>query len=272
MRTEQAAETLEFEVEGMTCAACARRVEKALAAVPGVGSAGVNLPLERATVEVSGGVPARELEAAVAAAGYALRPVAAPRPDEREPAQGVRDLAVAAALTVPLLLLSILGPMEGPAVWVLAALATPVMFWSGRRFLVGAWRGARHGSANMDTLVALGTSAAYWYSVAALVTGGHVYFETAAVIVTFVLLGKYLEHRSRSRASLALRSLLELGAKEARLVADGDEVVVPVDRVRAGDVVRIHPGERIPSDGRVVDGATSIDESMLTGEPVPVEK
>jgi heavy metal translocating P-type ATPase len=273
MKTEERAVTREFDVGGMTCASCARRVEKALASVPGVVDAAVNLPLERATVRTERALDPASLEAAVSAAGYELHasggePAAAGDDD----AADLRALLVAAALTVPTVLLAMLGPMHGRILWVQAALTTPVLFWAGRRFYVNALKQARHGTANMDTLVALGTSAAYGYSVVSLFTHDEVYFETAAVIVTFILLGKHLESRSRSRASQALRSLLRLGAKQARVVRDGDEVLVPVDRVAPGDLVRIRPGERIPADGIVRGGRTAIDESMLTGEPVPADK
>ncbi|HEV2756671.1 MAG TPA: heavy metal translocating P-type ATPase [Actinomycetota bacterium] len=273
MKTEAPAPAREFDVAGMTCAACARRVEKALAAVPGVAEATVNLPLEKATVRGDAALDPGALEAAVAAAGYELRDVAAAEEPSDEPGDpGARRLIGAAVLTIPVVLLAMVGPMHGDVLWVQAALTTPVLFWAGRSFFVSAVKQARHLSANMDTLVALGTSAAYGYSVAALFFHGEVYFETAAAIVTFILLGKYLERRSRRRASEAIRSLLELGAKEARVLRDEAEVLVPVDVVAAGDLVRIRPGERVPADGVVREGATAVDESMLTGEPVPADK
>ncbi|MFP5297437.1 MAG: copper-translocating P-type ATPase [Actinomycetota bacterium] len=152
----------------------------------------------------------------------------------------------------------------------------PVEFWAGRRFLVSAWKQARHAAANMDTLVALGTLAAFGFSTYnLLLTDAHMselYFETAGVIITFLLLGKYFEHRSKSRASSAIRKLMELGAKHARVVRDGDEIEVPLEQVRVGDLIRVRPGEKVPTDGVVVEGVSSIDESMLTGEPVPVDK
>jgi Cu+-exporting ATPase len=263
----------EFDVAGMTCAACARRVEKALGSVDGVVVAVVNLPLEKATVRAETDVDPAALERAVSAAGYELRPVAAAPPlSGDDEAAERRRLVVAAALTAPTVLLAMLGPMHGTVPWVQAILTAPVLFWAGRPFYVNALRGARHGTATMDTLVALGTAAAYGYSIAALLAHGEVYFETAAVIVTFVLLGKHLERRSRSRASEALRSLLELGAKEAHVLRDGTERLVPVEQVARGDLVRIRPGERVPADGVVREGATSVDESMLTGEAVPVDK
>jgi heavy metal translocating P-type ATPase len=272
MKTEAPPPTREFDVTGMTCAACARRVEKALAAVPGVAEATVNLPLEKATVTADGDLAPGALEAAVAAAGYELRDVTSAEASGDAADPGLLRLIGAAALTIPVVLLAMFGPMHGDVLWVQAALTTPVLFWAGRSFFVNALKGARHLTANMDTLVALGTSAAYGYSVAALFFHGEVYFETAAVIVTFILLGKHLERRSRRRASEALRSLLALGAKEARVLRGGAEVLVPVHAVAAGDLVRIRPGERVPADGVVREGATAVDESMLTGEPVPVDK
>ncbi len=271
MKTDAPPVTREFDVTGMTCATCARRVEKALAGVAGVSEAVVNLPLEKATVRAVASLDPAALEAAVAAAGYELRGGAA-ADDPAAEGPEARRLAVAAVLTVPVVLLAMLGPMHGDVLWVQAALTAPVLFWAGRAFFVNAVKQARHLSANMDTLVALGTSAAYGYSLAALFTHGEVYFETAVVIVTFILLGKHLERRSRRRASEALRSLLELGAKEARVLRDGEEALVPVDLVAAGDLVRIRPGERVPADGVVREGASAVDESMLTGEPLPADK
>jgi cation-transporting ATPase V/Cu+-exporting ATPase len=278
-RTEVLAE---FDVEGMTCATCARRVEKVLARQPGVTRAHVNLATERATVELEPGAATDDLARAVAAIGYRLverhaetahdHGVDATGEDARARAALGRTL-VAAALSAPVVWLAMFTPMSWEwsryAQWLLI---TPVQFWAGRGFLVSALRQARHLGANMDTLVALGTLAAYGYSVYALFSGGHLYFEVAGVIITFLLLGKYLEHRSKSRASSALRSLLELGAKQARLLRDGAEVSVPVDEVRVGDLMRVRPGEKIPTDGVIVEGTTSVDESMLTGEPVPADK
>ena len=270
MQTQETAR--EFDVGGMTCAACARRVEKALGAVDGVAEAVVNLPLEKVTVRGEAALDPTVLERAVAAAGYELHAVAAAPASGGDEVAERRRLSGAALLTVPTVLLAVFGPMHGPLLWVQAALTTPVLFWAGRGFYVNALRGARHRTASMDTLVALGTAAAYGYSIAALLFHGDVYFETASVIVSFVLLGKHLERRSRTRASQALRSLLELGAKEAHVVRDGTEVLVPVDEVARGDLVRFRPGERVPADGVVREGTTSVDESMLTGEPVPADK
>ncbi|MGH2729501.1 MAG: copper-translocating P-type ATPase, partial [Actinomycetota bacterium] len=191
--------------------------------------------------------------------------------DERT-ATAWKLFVVAAVLSAPAMLLAMFGPMEDWVGWVQLALVTPVEFWAGRSFLISAWNQARHFSSNMDTLIALGTLAAYGYSVYSLFAGGDVYFETAGVIITFLLLGKYFEHRSKSRASMALRSLLELGAKDATVVRDSNEVGVPIEEVQVGDLLRVRPGEKIPTDGVIRGGETSVDESMLTGEPVPVDK
>ena len=275
-----------YDVKGMTCAACAARVQKALAATPGVDDVGVNFALNRATVERGDGVAVEDLAAAVDAAGYELV-----IPDEHEGSHDEHDhgiavgmeeeltrvawrrFLVAAVLSIPVVALAMFGPMHTDWVeWTQLALTTPVLFWAGRQFLTSAWKQARHLGSNMDTLIALGTLSAFGYSLYSLFNHGEVYFETAAVIITFLLLGKYFEHRSKSRASHAIRSLLELGAKEAHVVRDGIEVSVPIEEVRVGDLIRVRPGEKIPTDGVVREGDSSVDESMLTGEPVPVDK
>ena len=289
-RSDRSQELVEhsFDVGGMTCAACARRVEKTLAAQPEVEEAGVNFAMERATVRAPAGLEPAALVAAVEAAGYSLVPkqAATSHAGAGEDEHGIavgreeeltrrawRRFLVAAAFSAPVLILAMSGAMEGWQAWAQWALITPVQFWAGGSFLVSAWKQARHRSANMDTLIALGTLAAYSYSVYSLIWGhGEIYFETAGVIVTFLLLGKYFEHRSKSRASHAIKSLLELGAKHASVVRDGIVVQVPVGEVRVGDVLRVKPGEKVPTDGVVVAGASSIDESMLTGESVPVDK
>ena len=270
-----------FDVRGMTCAACAARVQKALSATPGVTEVGVNLALNRATIAHDPSVGASRLAEAVDAAGYELVVTEpAPDPDGASVSSDAgatttagRRVAVAAIFGIPVVALAMFGPMHESWVgWAQLALTIPVIFGAGLPFFVSAWKQARHLSSNMDTLIALGTLSAFGYSVYALFFHGDVYFETAAVIITFLLLGKYFEHRSRSRASHAIRSLLEMGAKEATVVRDGLEVPVPIEDVRVGDLIKVRPGEKIATDGVVVDGASSVDESMLTGEPVPVDK
>ena len=280
-----------YDVRGMTCASCARRVEQTLASHPGVDDAHVNLALETATVHRGPDVAPEDLMGAVEAAGYEL----IPRPSSEHGAHGNHDhgisiaheaemaktawrrFVLAAALSIPIVVLSMFPGFVGAAMhdtwvgWALFALTTPVQFIAGRPFLVSAFKQARHGASNMDTLVAIGTLAAYGYSVTSLFRHGEMYFETAAVILTFLLLGKYFEHRSKARASHAIKSLMELGAKQARVVRDLVEVSIDVSEVRPGDLMRVRPGEKIPTDGIVRVGTSAVDRSMLTGESVPEE-
>ena len=181
---------------------------------------------------------------------------------------------MAAVLTAPLVVLAMVMPLQFEGwEWLALALATPVVFWSGFDFHRAAVLNARHGAATMDTLISIGTLAAWGWSVAALVVveDADVYFEVAAVITTLILLGRYLESRARRRSSAAIRSLLELGAKEARVLRDGVEVSVPIARARGGDLFVVRPGEKVATDGVVVEGESAVDQSMLTGEPVPVD-
>ena len=279
-----------FDVRGMTCAACARRVERTLAEQPGVSSAGVNFALEKATVEATDLVSSEDLMRAVANAGYELAPeptraggdhahdIDVAREGELTDAAWRRFL-IAAMFTVPLAILGMALSMEfrldNPWVgWTQLLLVSPVLFYAGAPFLTSAWANAKRASTNMDTLVALGTLAAYGFSFYQLLAGAHgdLYFETAGIIITLLLLGKYFEHRSKSRASQAIRSLMEIGAKEANVLRDGAEVSVPIEEVLPGDLLLVRPGQKIPTDGVVREGSTSVDESMLTGEPVPVDK
>jgi heavy metal translocating P-type ATPase len=285
--TESIRET--YDVKGMTCAACAARVQKALSSTPGVNDVGVNFALSRATVERDVSVGIDDLAKAVDSAGYELvtpDDAATSRGGHGEHDHGIalgmeeeltrtawRRFLLAAVLSIPVVALAMFGPMHTDWVeWTQLVLTTPVLFWAGRQFLISALKQARHLGSNMDTLIALGTLSAFGYSLYSLFFHGEVYFETAAVIITFLLLGKYFEHRSKSRASHAIRSLLELGAKEAHVVRDGIEVSVPIDEVSVGDLLRVRPGEKVPTDGVVREGESSVDESMLTGEPVPVDK
>ena len=282
-----------FPVLGMTCAGCAGSVEKALKnRLDGVLEARVNLASESVAVEIDPDrVRPEDLARAVEAAGFRLL---IPRGEElveteareraAEEASRRRELAVGLLCTIPLFVLSmgndfgLLGrlgqvPWLG---WLFFALATPVQLYTGLSFLVGAWKSLRRGSANMDLLVALGSSTAYLYSVAVLLSpalGGHVYFETAALIITLIKLGKLLEARARSRASEAIRGLMQLVPLTAwRIDADGEEQRVSVEGLRPGDRLVVKPGERIPVDGVVREGESAVDESLLTGESMPVEK
>jgi Cu+-exporting ATPase len=284
-----------FGVTGMTCASCVGRVERALKKVPGVLDANVNLASERATVEYLGGVvETRVLETAVEGAGYGVV-----RGDEEESSEGAHereygklrgDFILAAVLTV-LIITGSLPVMLGfnppvPVGWLnptLLVLATPVQFWAGRRFYRGAWGALRHGQANMNTLVVMGTSAAYLYSAVAtlapgLFAGGsmaHVYFDTSALIITLILLGRLLEMRAKGRTNEAIKKLAGLQARTARVVRGqypGEEIDVPVEEVEVGDIVVVRPGEKVPVDGRVVSGESAVDEAMITGESIPVTK
>ena len=266
--------TVRLELEGMTCAACAARIEKALNKLDGV-DASVNLATEEAAVRFDEPrVSVEDLVAAVKGVGYGANV----HGDERESAGNTlllgRRLAVAATLTVPVALIAMVPPFgfEGWE-WVAFALTTPVWAWAGWPFHRAALANARHGAASMDTLISLGTTAAYVWSVVALLAleDAEVYFEVASVITTLILLGRWLETRARRRSGAALRALLELGAKEARVLRDGVEVAAPVEELGVGDLFVVRPGEKIATDGVVVEGSSAVDQSMLTGEPVPVD-
>jgi P-type Cu+ transporter len=274
-------------VEGMTCAACSNRVGRALSKLDGVEVANVNFATHRAAVTYDPAKVAPDaLKAAVEKVGYAVPEV----PDdeaayERRRRQLTRDLLIATLFTLPLLLISMVPQwMFDGWQWVAWALSTPVVLYSGREFHRNAWINLRHGQVTMDTLVSLGTSVAYGWSVVALLFLGagtfhegmrlnvaglpEVYFETAGAIITAILLGRFFEHRAKGRSSQAIKRLLELGAKTATL-EDGREI--PVDDLEVGMRFVVRPGERIATDGRVVTGVSAVDTSMITGEPVPVE-
>jgi len=264
--------TVRLELEGMTCAACATRIERKLNRVEGV-EATVNFATERATVRCDPAVGDDELLAAVAAAGYGAR-VAAPAGGALHDVTPRRRLLVAAALTAPVALLAMVPSLQFDGwEWLALALAAPVVGYAGLGFHRAALRSARHGSASMDTLISLGTLAAFVWSAVVLVAGleADVYFEVAAVITTLILLGRYLETRAKRRSSEAIRGLLELGAKEACVLRDGREVSVPVEQLQVGDVFVVRPGEKVVTDGVVVEGESALDQSLLTGESVPVE-
>jgi copper-transporting P-type ATPase V len=274
------ADQLDFEVEGMTCGSCAVRVQRVLGRQPGVASAEVNFATGKARVASEGPVEVGGLQAAVERIGYRISPVEPGRKAEDAEARAEeawrRRLVVAVPLAVALVGLAMWpgGAMEQPWGRLTAlVLATPVQFWVGWPFLREATRRARRRTANMDTLISMGTLAAYGFSVAQLLTGGmDLYFEAAAVIITFLVLGRYFEARAKGRAGQAIRALLELGAKQARVLRDGHEVMVPIEQVAVGDLLRVRPGEKVPTDGEVAAGASAVDESMLTGESVPVDK
>jgi Cu+-exporting ATPase len=263
-------------LEGMTCAACASRIERTLNKVDGV-EATVNFATETATVSFDPSVVAPDqLSAAVERIGYhaQLRDDRAGEHAAHEHDAKPLRLLVALMLSLPLLLMGMIPPLQFTGwEWVSLVLATPVVFWSGAQFHRAALLNARHGAATMDTLVSLGTLAAWTWSTVVLLAGINedTYFEAAAVITALILLGRYFEARAKRRSGAAIRALLELGAKEARLLRDGEEIPVSVDQLAVGDLFVIGPGEKIATDGVVVEGSSAVDQSMLTGEPVPVE-
>jgi P-type Cu+ transporter len=265
---------VDLALEGMTCAACAARIEKKLNKLDGVEAA-VNFATEEAAVRYDDGkVAIEDLIAAVESAGYQARIGVAPE-DQADRTRGLRvKLTIAAALTAPVAALAMIPALQfGAWEWAALALATPVVFWTGLDFHRAALANARHLAATMDTLISIGTVAAWGWSVVALVfvDEGEIYFEVAAVITTLILLGRFLEARARGRSSAAIRALVELGAKEARVLRDGREEVVAIDQLRVGDRFVVRPGEKIATDGVVEDGFSAVDQSMLTGEPVPVD-
>ena len=283
-RTEQTLKVERLDLEGMTCASCAARIEKKLNRLDGV-EATVNFATEQATVHCDTDVPVERLVAAVESAGYGARPARPARSARPRSAGGhqhhdeplrvlTRRLIVAVVLTVPVVLMAMLPPLRFAGwEWLALVLSTPVVFYSGIGFHRAALRNARHLAATMDTLISLGTVSAWLWSTVVLVGGiaTDTYFEVSAVVTTLIVLGRYLEARAKGRSSEAIRKLLELGAKETRLLRDGREVLVPVDQLQVGDLFVVRPGEKIATDGVVVDGASAVDQSMLTGECVPVE-
>jgi len=286
-------EEITLPITGMTCASCVRRVERALGKVPGVGAVAVNLATERATVDFyPGAATVAELRAAVERAGYGLAQAAddADSGTDHAAEERAREIAnlrlkFGVSLAVGALLMAAMFvplPFDHSRLFpLLFLLATPVQFWAGWQFYRGAWAAGRHGSTNMNTLVAVGTTAAYGYSVfvtffptlvARLGLQAAVYYESAVIIVALILLGRYLEARAKGQTSAAITKLLGLAPKTARVIRDGQEFDLPLEQVIAGDLLRVRPGDRVPTDGVVTEGRSAVDESMLTGESIPVEK
>jgi P-type Cu+ transporter len=298
MTTGHRHETTEtvLDIEGMTCASCVRRVEKALGKAEGVESANVNFATNQATVVHSGLVDENALKKAVEKAGYGVREredihahhtadehAEHLRQESAAEIAGMRtNLIVAAALTIPTVAISMLWhPRPEWANMLLFVLATPVIFWNGSKFFVVAFRALRHFGTTMDTLIAMGSGAAWAYSTYALIRysgnahhqSEHVYFETGAAIVTLILLGRFLESKAKTRMSDAIRKLAELAPKEAwKVLESGEETLTPIDKIRVGDLVRVKPGERVAVDGSVVSGESYVNEAMISGEPIPVSK
>ncbi|WP_439514553.1 heavy metal translocating P-type ATPase [Oceanibaculum nanhaiense] len=275
-------QTYDLAIEGMSCAACVGRVEKALAKVPGVDRAAVNLATEQARVRLAETLDPADLVAAVEKAGYGAHLIeAGAGPDKQAEADTLRwesiRLAAAILLTLPLVL-PMIGMAVGvhwmPPAWVQLVLATPVQFWIGGRFYINAWKALKTRTGTMDQLVAIGTSAAFGLSLYHMATSGsdHLYFEASAAVITLITLGKYLESRAKRGTASAIRALMALRPEEAR-VKRGDTIeTLPVAALMEGDILIVKPGERVPADGRIVEGRSQFDESLLTGESLPVEK
>ncbi|CAL9451497.1 heavy metal translocating P-type ATPase [Streptomyces sp. enrichment culture] len=291
---------VELAIGGMTCASCAARIEKKLNRMEGV-EATVNYATEKAKVTFGGGVSVEDLIATVEATGYTARPPAPPAQDtgdvqeegDHELADLRQRLLTALVLSVPVVAMAMVPPLQFPNwQWLSLVLASPVVIYAGWPFHRAAWTNARHGAATMDTLISVGTAAAFLWSVWALFFGtagtpgmthpfeftiarsdgaGNIYLEAAAGVTTFILAGRYFEARSKRKAGAALRALMELGAKEVTVLRGGREVTVPTAELRVGDRFLVRPGEKIATDGTVVEGASAVDASMLTGESVPVE-
>ena len=272
-----------LDIAGMTCASCVSRVEKALFKVPGVNQVSVNLATEKATITTLAGIPPAALISAVKQAGYeASLPLATASTTATRAAPGWWPVAVAAVLTAPLMLPMLLMPfgltLEVPAWWQLA-LASPVQFWLGARFYRAGWRALKARTGNMDLLVALGTSAAFGLSLYQMLRAGehghdmpHLYFEASAAVITLVLLGKWLETRAKRQTADAIRALNALRPDQATLRRDGTDRTVPLSSIVIGDLIVVHPGERVAVDGTVTEGISHVDESLLTGESLPIEK
>ncbi len=260
--THSTAERVDLPVSGMTCAACARAVERALSSTEGVGRASVNLATNTATVEFDASrTGLNDFIGAIESLGYGV-PETEPAPDAGETLYRTR-LIVAVVFAIPVVVLG----MAHIAPWIQLALSLPVIFYAGALFYRAAWSALRHATANMNTLISLGTGAAFLYSVYETFRGGHmVYYEAATTIIALILLGRTLESRARAKASEAIRRMMDLQPPTARVLRSGSEVEIPVAEVLPGDVLVVRPGERVPVDGTVRDGESAVDESMLTGE------
>jgi P-type Cu+ transporter len=295
--TEQTARSVELDITGMTCASCANRIERKLNKLDGV-QASVNYATEKARVEYADGVSTDTLLDTVAAAGYSAALPAPKGADadvpELDPTRPLRDrLVISALLGFPVLVLSMVPPLQFEHwQWLVLTLASPVVVWGGLPFHKAAWTNLRHGAATMDTLISVGTLAAFLWSLWTLFLGdagmpgmqmefsfavdrgagaSEIYLEVAAVVTVFLLAGRYFEARAKRRAGAALTALLELGAKDVGVLRDGTETRVPVEQLAVDDLFVVRPGEKVATDGEVVEGTSAVDASMLTGESVPVE-
>lgn len=290
-----------LKLRGMSCASCANSVEDAIRSVPGVSACSVNFGAEQATVTYdSKKTDLEAIQDAVDAAGYSAQPIReqdllAPDDDERKARLSEsRDLTrkvwiggIISAILVIGSLPAMTGlnipfiPMWLHNFWLQAVLTAPVQFWCGKSFYVNSWKALKRHTATMDTLIALGTSAAYFYSLFVTIFPGFliaqglaqaVYYETAAVVITLILLGRLFENRAKGQTSEAIRKLMGLQARTARIIRNGREIEVPIAEVQLQDVILVRPGEKIPVDGEVIEGASTVDEAMVTGESMPVKK
>ncbi|MDA2989555.1 MAG: cation transporter, partial [Actinomycetota bacterium] len=294
----QHATEVDLDIGGMTCASCAARVEKKLNKLPGV-VATVNYATERARVALPEGMTVAEAIATVEATGYtAAEPVKqAEEPGEQTEDSEVTELrnrvTISAILTIPVVLLAMIPPLQFDYwQWLSLTLAAPVVVWGALPFHRAAWINLKHGAATMDTLVSMGVGAAFIWSLYALFLGGagepgmrmtfhllptqgggtsEIYLEVAAAVTTFILLGRYFEARAKQRSSQALTALMSMGAKDVTVLRDGQEQRIPVEQLEVGDEFVVRPGEKVATDGEVIDGCSAVDMSLLTGEPVPVE-
>lgn len=282
-----ATDRVDLKISGMTCAACATRVENTLSRLDGVLRANVNFAMERASIEYDPSrVNIKDIKKAVEEAGYTAQEGDTRFDGDKEKLERekvtrrqLKLLILSATLSIPLLavMFAELFNIHLPALVhnkvFQFALATPVQFIAGYQFYRGSFKALKHGGANMDVLIAMGTSAAYFYSVATtFFIPGHVYYETGAIIITLIILGRLLESIAKGRTSEAIKKLMGLQAKTARIVRDGKEIDIPVEDVQVGDMVLVRPGEKVPVDGVIKEGFSSVDESMLTGESIPVDK
>jgi Cu+-exporting ATPase len=269
--------TTDLQLSGMSCASCAAKIERGLNDLEGV-RATVNFAVERAHIEHGPQVSEHDLIQAVESTGYHASVVDHTGHDHMNhdvPTEQLRPRLIGSAvLAVPVVALSMVMPWQFPGwLWLVLALTTPIVFWGGYPFHKAALNSARHGASTMDTLVSLGTLAAYLWSAFVVLTGaaGHVYFEVAAAVTVFLLAGRYAEAKAKRSAGAALRALLSLGAKDATVLRDDTETRIPVDELRVGDVIVVRPGERVATDGVVVDGSSALDTSAMTGESVPLD-
>lgn len=292
-------ETIYLRLKGMGCAACANKIDRVIHEIPGVADCNVNFGAEQATVQYNPKqTNIKTIQEAVTDAGYGAEPLENTQnsledrdEENRQIAQKLRRKVIISAVISSILIIGSLPMMTGLEIplipmwlhnpWLQLILTTPVMFWCGKTFFTGAWKGLKRHSADMNTLIAVGTGSAYLYSIFVTIFPGFfisqglnadVYYESAAVIITLILLGQLLEHQARGKTSEAIRKLMGLQAKTARVVREGKEVDIPLEAVNVGDIIIVRPGEKIPVDGELIEGGSTIDESMVTGESVPVEK